>query len=336
MNLETTPNAAGRAPVAQPETRGRNFYLADPSLQGVLRLYLPEAEHAHLAPHLERLGALVGARLDDLAGAADRNPPVLHQRDRTGEDRQEIEKHPAYEEMERLAFGEFALSVMSHRAALGWSQPLSSLSKYALTYLFAQSEFGVLCPVTMTDTLIRTLRQYASPELLARYLPGLLAEDPAEMFQGAMFMTERFAGSDVGATVTRAVPDGDHWRLYGDKWFCSNADTDVALALARPEGAGPGTRGLGMFLLPRMLENGEHNAYRIIRLKEKLGTRAMPSGEIRLEGAVAYLVGELGQGFKQMTEMVNPLRIVNGVASAGMMRRAVHEALAVARGRESR
>ncbi|MFQ5566787.1 MAG: acyl-CoA dehydrogenase family protein, partial [Paracoccaceae bacterium] len=332
---ERTHSKAGAAPLAQPETRGRNFYLADRSLQGVLRLYLPEAEHQHLAPHLERLGALVGARLDDLARDADRNPSVLHHRDRTGEERQEIEKHPAYGEMERLAFGEFALSAMSHRAALGWPKPMSSLSKYVLTYLFAQSEFGVLCPVTMTDTLIRTLREYASPELLARYLPGLLADDPSKMFQGAMFMTERFAGSDVGATETRAVPDGDHWRLYGDKWFCSNADTDVALALARPDGAGPGTRGLAMFLLPRLLENGEHNTYRIIRLKEKLGTRAMPSGEIRLDGAVAYLVGELGQGFKQITEMVNPLRVVNGVASAGMMRRAIHEAMAVARGREA-
>lgn len=319
----------------QPETRGRNFYRADPSLQGILALYLPEAERTHLAPHLDRLGAMIGARLDDLATAADRSPPLLHHRDRAGEDRQWIEKHPAYMEMERLAFGELALSVMSHRAALGWSSPLSSLSKYALTYLFAQSEFGLLCPVNMTDSLTRTIRHYAAPELLARYLPRLLADDPAEMFQGAMFMTERFAGSDVGATLTRAVPEGNHWRLTGDKWFCSNADADVALVLARPDGAGQGTRGLGLFLLPRLLEDGTPNSYRIVRLKEKLGTRAMPSGEIRLDGAVAYLVGDLGQGFKQIAEMVNQSRLSNGVRSAGMMRRAVHEALAVARGREA-
>lgn len=330
MNRETRIETT-----AQPETRGRNFYLADPSLQGVLRLYLPEAERLHLAPHLERLGGLIGARLDDLAAAADRNPPVLHHRDRAGEDRQWIEKHPDYLEMERLAFGELALSVMSHRAALGWNAPLSSLSKYALTYLFAQSEFGLLCPVNMTDSLTRTIRRYAAPQLLERYLPRLLAEDPAEMFQGAMFMTERFAGSDVGATLTRAVPEGDRWRLTGDKWFCSNADADVALVLARPEGAGQGTRGLGLFLLPRLLEDGTANAYRIVRLKEKLGTRAMPSGEIRLEGAVAWLVGDLGQGFRQMAEMVNQSRLSNGVRSAGMMRRAVHEALAVARGRQA-
>jgi hypothetical protein len=136
----------------------------------------------------------------------------------------------------------------------------------------------------------------SAPKLLGRYLPRLLADDPARMFQGAMFMTERFAGSDVGATVTRAVPEDGHWRLWGNKWFCSNADADLALVLARPEGAGEGTRGLGLFLLPRVLEEGQPNSYRIVRLKEKPGTRAMPSGEIRLEGAIAYLVGDLGQG----------------------------------------
>jgi alkylation response protein AidB-like acyl-CoA dehydrogenase len=335
MNRESPVRQTLDPPAGQPETRGANFYHADPALRGVLRVYLPDDELTHLAPHLERLGGLVGARLDDLARVADRNPPVLHHRDRTGEDRQRIEKHPAYEQMVEIAFGELSLTVMSHRAALGWPKPVSSLSKYALTYLFAQSEFGLLCPVNMTDSLIRTIRMHASPELLERYLPRLLADDPAEMFQGAMFMTERFAGSDVGATLTRAVTEGDHWRLTGDKWFCSNADTDVALVLARPEGAGPGTRGLGLFLLPRLLEDGTPNAYRIVELKEKLGTRAMPSGEIRLEGAVAYLVGDLGQGFKQMAEMMNQSRLSNGVRSAGMMRRAVHEALAVARGREA-
>jgi len=331
----TGQDARGETRVAQPETRGRNFYLADPSLQGILQLYLPEKECEHLTPHLEHLGALVGDRLDDLARDADRNPPVLHHRDRSGVERQHIEKHPAYEEMERLAFGDFSLSVMSHRAALGWPEPLSSLSKYALTYLFAQSEFGLLCPVNMTDSLTRTIRRYASPELLERYLPRLLADDPAEMFQGAMFMTEQFAGSDVGATETRAVASGDHWLLTGEKWFCSNVDTDLALVLARPEGAGPGTRGLGLFLLPRLLGCGVPNSYRMIRLKEKLGTRAMPSGEICLEGAVAWLVGNLGQGFKQMAEMMNQSRLSNGVRSAGLMRRAVHEAMAVAQGREA-
>ena len=143
------------------------------------------------------------------------------------------------------------------------------------------------------------------------------------------------AGSDVGATETRAVRSGDHWLLYGDKWFCSNADADLALVLARPEGAPSGTAGLGLFLMPRVLPSGAANSYRIVRLKDKLGTRAMASGEITLTGAVAWLVGDLSQGFKQMAEMVNQSRLSNGVRSTGMMRRAVHEALTVALGRRA-
>lgn len=332
---EMSEVAARKSP--QPETRDLNFFRADASLRALLKLYLPDEERAHMEPVFARLGGLVGDELDMLARDADRNPPVLRARDRQGADRQSLEKHPAYREMERLAYGDFALAAMAHRPAFGWHAPLSSMSKYVLTYLFAQSEFGLLCPVNMTDSLTRTIRRFAAPELVARYLAGLTAEDPAEQIQGAMFMTERFAGSDVGATETRAVRDGERWWLYGRKWFCSNADAGLALVLARPEGADvpAGTRGLGLFLMPSELEDGSPNRYRIVRLKDKLGTRSMASGEIDLDGAEAWLVGELSEGFRQMAEMVNQSRLSNAVRSAGMMRRALHEAFAVARGRSA-
>jgi alkylation response protein AidB-like acyl-CoA dehydrogenase len=333
MNVQPRNIDAGAAP--SPDSRGLDFYHSDRTLKALLGLYVAPAELCHMEPRFERLGQLVGGRLDDLAHEADKTPPRLEPRNRQGEDRQSIVKAPAYLEMERLAFGELALAAVSHRPALGWPQPLSSASKYALTYLFAQSEFGLLCPVSMTDSLTRTIRRFAAPELLERYLPGLVAENMESQLQGAMFMTERFAGSDVGATETRAVASGDHWLLHGDKWFCSNADADLALVLARPEGAPGGTAGLGLFLMPRVLPSGEPNRYRIVRLKDKLGTRAMPSGEIALEGAAAWLVGDLGQGFKQMAEMVNQSRLSNGVRSTGMMRRALHEALTVALGRRA-
>jgi alkylation response protein AidB-like acyl-CoA dehydrogenase len=333
MNLQPRNLATAASP--SPESRGLDFYASDRSLKALLGLYLPASEVRHIEPHLTRLGRLVGDRLDDLAREADKTPPRLEPRTRQGEDRQSIAKAPAYLAMERIAFGELALAALSHRPALGWSKPLSAASKYALTYLFAQSEFGLLCPVNMTDSLTRTIRRFADEALLARYLPGLLADDLDHQLQGAMFMTERFAGSDVGATATRAAPFGDHWRLHGDKWFCSNADADLALVLARPEGAPEGTAGLGLFLMPRTLPSGEPNRYRIVRLKDKLGTRAMASGEIALDGAEAWLVGDLNQGFRQMTEMVNQSRLSNGVRSAGMMRRAVHEALTVALGRRA-
>jgi alkylation response protein AidB-like acyl-CoA dehydrogenase len=322
---------------AVPDARGINLFRADPILARLMGLYLPADLCAQLLPVCERLGALAGGRLDELASTADRNPPRLIARTRTGEDRQTIEKHPSYVEMERLAFGEFGLAALSHRAGVfGWKAPLPPAAKYVLTYLFAEAEFGLLCPVSMTDSLTRTLRKFGDPALVQRFLPRLLSQDLDTLAQGAMFMTEQGAGSDVGATAVRAIADADGtWRLYGDKWFCSNADAALAMVLARPEGAAAGTKGLSLFLLPRTAEDGTPNAYRILRLKDKLGTRDMASGEIRLEGARAFLVGEPGAGFRQMTDMINNSRLSNGVRAAGMMRRAVSEALFVAHHRRA-
>src|SRR5690606_33010033 len=204
-----------------PDNHGANLYRADPGF----------------GPHLARLGAPAGAELDTLAGIADHNPPTLSVRARNGRDVDTIHKHPAYVAMERLAFGEFGLARMSHRGGvLGWADPLPAAAKYALTYLFVQAEFRLCCPVSMTDSLTRTLRKFGSPEIVERFMPMLTAEDFDAQAQGAMFMTEQGAGSDVSATATRASRDADGtWRLHGDKWFCSNPDADFAMVLARPD-----------------------------------------------------------------------------------------------------
>ena len=246
-----------------------------------------------LEPHFDRLGALAGGRLDELARTADKHPPVLHPRDRFGRDEDWIDYHSSYREMEHIAFGDFQFHAMSHRAgALGMDRPLPAVAKYALQYLFVQAEFGLMCPISVTDTSIHLIRKFASAELQEYLLPKMLSGDVATMWKGTQFMTERAGGSDVGAIETIARCEDGVWRLYGDKWFCSHADADVALLLARPEGAPGGTKGLALFALPRRLKDGRRNAYRIVRLKDKLGTRSMASGEILLEGAVAYLVGD--------------------------------------------
>ncbi len=324
--------AAPTGAAAIPDSRGLNLFRADPGLRPLLQLYLPPALAAHLVSHFDRLGALAGGRLDELAGVADRNPPALRPRTRRGEDRETIDKHPAYAEMERIAFGELGLAAMSHRGGvLGWPDPMPPAAKYALTYLFAQAEFGLLCPVSMTDSLTRTLRRFGDPALVERYLPVLASQDMDTIHQGAMFITEQGAGSDVAATAVRAAPAGDGtWRLTGDKWFCSNADAELAMVLARPEGGPSGLKGVALFLLPRTLPDGTANHYRIVRLKDKLGTRSMASGEIRLEGAHAWVVGDPGAGFRQMADMINSSRLSNGVRAAGLMRRAVTEALFIA------
>src|SRR6478752_1991312 len=317
-----------------PDTTGMNFYRADPALTDLLRLHLPEALFRHIEPYLDRLGGLAGGHLDECARLADRHTPVLHQRDRCGRDSQYIEYHPAYRELEKAAFGEFGIHALSIRKGImGWPDKYPVVAKHAFTFLFNQAEFGLGCPINVTDGCAKLLDNFGSEALKVRYLDGLTQTDMSKLTQGGQFMTEKEGGSDVGKLTTTALREGDHWRLHGEKWFCSNADAEVVMLLARPQGAEGGTRGVGLFLMPRRLDDGSPNHYRIVRLKDKLGTRSMASGEIKLEGEIAYAVGKLDRGFVQMAEMVNSSRLSNGVKSTALMRRAHHDAMTVAKNR---
>ncbi len=328
-------SAASPQQDAMPTTRGLNFYLEDRNLQWLCRTLMPPAVLARAEPHLTAMGEAAGGVVDALAVEADRNPPVLRAYDERGQRIDEVVRHPAYRELERIAFSRFGLAAMSHRdGVLGWPGRAPHLLKYALVYLFSQSEFGLLCPVNVTDSTSRMLRFYGSAELGARYLPRLTATDFDALWQGTQWMTEKTGGSDVGASTTVARQDADGaWRLWGDKWFCSNANADMALTLARPEGAPAGTRGLAMFLVPKYLPDGAKNAWTLNRLKDKLGSRSMATGEVTYAGAVAWPVGPLDQGFKQMMEMVNVSRLANAVRAAAIMRRSLLESLVHARGR---
>ncbi len=324
------------------DAHGQNFYAIDRQFQDLMSLYMEPGLLAAMTPHFDRLGALAGGRLDELAMTADKHPPVLNARDRFGRDEDWIDYHPAYREMEKIAFEEYGMHAMSHRAGvLGMARPAHPLVKYAITYLFVQGEFGLMCPVSVSDTSNFIIKRYGSEALKKLLLDRLLSQDPATMLKGTQFMTEKAGGSDVGALETEAERVGvgadgvERWKLDGQKWFCSHADADVAVLLARPRGAAPGTQGLGLFALPRRLEDGSRNSYRIVRLKDKLGTRSMASGEIILDGAIAYAVGDVGRGFKQMMEQVNLSRLSHGVRAASMMRRCLNEALAAARSRRA-
>lgn len=340
MSDMTREPATGSANI--PDSRGINFFTSDPDLAPLLKLHLGEALYRQMEAELVSLGQRASDELDAWALTADKNPPQLRHRTRRGEALQSIDKHPDYVALERVAYAELGLASLSH----GEHAP-PPLVKYALTFLFVQAEFGLCCPVSMTDSLTRMLRKFGAPELVARFLPMLASRDFDTLYQGAMFMTEQAAGSDVARIATRATRDvrdtggtheangADTWRLYGDKWFCSNADADLAMVLARPDDAPAGINGLALFLLPKTLPDGTRNRYRIVRLKDKLGSRSMASGEIVLEGAEAYLIGEVGRGFHQMADMINMSRLSNGVRAAGLMRRAVTEALHIARNREA-
>ncbi len=287
-------------------------------------------------PLIQRLGGVVGNEIDQLARIVDQNPPVLEQRDRFGRDLDRIVYHPAYREMERIGFEDFQFHTMCHQPnAFGSGAPAPQALKYAFQYLFIQSECGMMCPLSITDATIHVLRVYASEELKAYLLPKMMAPALKDMWKGTQFMTERAGGSDVGTLETVARNENGVWRLYGDKWFASHTDAHVALILARPEGAPEGIKGVAMFALPRYLPDGSRNKYRLVRLKEKLGTKSLASCEIVLEGAQAYLVGRADQGIKQMMEQVNMSRLSHGVRAAGQMRRCFNEAMQVARNRNA-
>src|SRR5438093_685206 len=182
-----------------PTTRGLNFYVADPNLEFVCSTVMEPEVLARARPLLVEMGAVAGDELDALAAAADRHPPTLRAYDERGRRVDEIVFHPAYRAMEQLAFERFGLAAMSHRdGVLGWPGRVPHVVKYALSYLFAQSEFGLLCPVNMTDSTARMLTRFGDEALRGRYLPRLTATALEDLWQGTQWMTEKTGGGDVG------------------------------------------------------------------------------------------------------------------------------------------
>ncbi|WP_169542836.1 acyl-CoA dehydrogenase family protein [Sneathiella aquimaris] len=321
------------------DCHGLNFFEIDQSLQDVMEIYLPEDLREHMRPVFHNLGEIAGNRLDELSRIADRHIPVLHPRDARGRDREWIEFHPAYREMEKIAYGDFGIHCMSHKAGVhGWPEKMPPMAKYIFTYLFTQAEFGLMCPISVTDTSYGLLAKHGPKEAIDKFGWQMLSQDMDEIHMGAQFMTEKVGGSEVANLEVTAKNEDGVWRLYGDKWFCSCADAEVALVLARPEGAPAGNRGLAIFAVPRHLESGDRNGYRIVRLKDKMGTKSMASGEIIFDGAIGYPFGDVGAkpnpGLRQMMDQVVMSRLSHGVRAAGMMRRCLNEALMVAQNRE--
>ncbi|MFD3562164.1 acyl-CoA dehydrogenase family protein [Streptomyces sp. NPDC058686] len=304
-----------------------NYADRDPALRPFLDRVLSADDRARVEPLLTELGALAAGDLDRQAALADANPPRLVQYAPGGERVDEIEYHPAHDRAAAIAYEEFGLAAMSHRPGVhGWPSKVPHTVKYALSYLYVQSEFGMACPLSMTDSAARILRLF-DPERYAAEIAALSSTDPELRATGAMFMTEKQGGTDVGLTETVATDQGAHWTLTGKKWFASNPGADVILTLARVPGQGEGTRGLGMFLVPRLRPDGTRNAIRIDRLKDKLGSKSIASGEVTLEEAYATPVGRLTDGFRQMAEMLNVSRLSNAMRATALMRRAVREAV---------
>ena len=262
-------------------------------------------------------GRLCGGEPLEQGRLANEHPPVLRTHDRFGERIDEVEFHPAWHELLGLGV-EHGLHSSAERHVVRAAQFMT----------LAYAEAGVGCPLSMTFASVPALRA-AAPELAAEWEPRIAstAYDPGLRPPAAkagvlcgMAMTERQGGSDVRANDTRAEPSGDAYLLDGDKWFCSAPMSDAFLVLAQaPDG-------LTCFLLPRVLDDGSLNGFRIDRLKDKLGNRSNASAEVRLEDAVAYRVGDGGRGVSTIIEMVVHTRLDCVLGSTALMRRAVAEA----------
>src|SRR5574338_1683588 len=210
-----------------------NYAQEDPALEAVVDRWIAEPDRALTDRLLDRLGADAAQRLDGLAAVANANPPTLRQYDRDGNRIDTIDYHPSYLELSRAAYSEYGLSALSHRPVHGWDDVPPHLVKYLASYLFVQAEFGLACPVSMTDAAARTLRMFGDPDVFGPFVDGLTSTDPDASLTGAMFMTEPQAGTDIAQTETVAERDGDTRRLSGKKWFASNPAADVVITLAR-------------------------------------------------------------------------------------------------------
>ncbi|PSQ19674.1 acyl-CoA dehydrogenase [Halobacteriales archaeon QS_8_69_26] len=313
--------------------RHLNYWEVDRVLQWEVRRTYPGDELAFGVEQLSSFGEAVGQVVADNSDYVDDHGPELHTYDEHGEVRNEVRYPAEHRENEEIAYGH-GIVADSFRAPPGREEPLSKLHNLAMEYLLSYADGGLTCPVAMTAGVALVLEKFDDGDL-AEVFEGLTARSAEEVVEGAMFLTEKQGGSDVGATETVARRDDEgNWRLYGEKWFCSNVDAEAKLVLARREGAPEGTDGLSLFLVPHTVD-GEPNDMLCRRLKDKLGTVSVPTGEVELDGSLGYLVGETERGFKYMTEMLNLERLSNAVAACAHMGRALLEATVHAANREA-
>lgn len=305
-------------------------YAGDAVLREHLERLLPPEVTAAAAPELAAMGAAAAGELRELAAAAEASPPRHVPYDAWGRRVDRIVTSPAWEELLARAAAA-GLVATPYEDAFG---PAARSVQHALLHLYGPSSAIATCPLAMTDGAARVLTDHADAALRDRVVPRLLSRDPARAWTAGQWMTEREGGSDVSrtATVARCVDGG--WRLHGTKWFTSATTADVALTLARPEGAGAGSAALGLFCVeltdPDTGRPRFGDTVLVNRLKDKLGTRALPTAELTLAGVPATPVGPPERGLSRIAGMLTVTRLHNAIAAAAGMRRAVDLAVAYA------
>lgn len=308
-----------------------NQFRSDRVLQTWLPGSLPEPVRQAIHEDLDMLGAHA-AEAWTAARSRGAEKPALTQWDAWGERIDRIETTPVWQRGAEMAT-RFGLVAAGHDAAHG---EYARCDQFARVYLHhVASEFHT-CPLAMSDGAATALKASGNRELIGRALPRLLAREASQLWLSGQWMTELAGGSDVGNSETEARQDGDgRWRLHGRKWFTSAVVGDMALTLARPQGAGEGADALALFYLETRDAQGGWNGIRIDRLKEKLGTHELPTAEIHLDGTLATPVGPLDHGVRLIAPMLNVTRTWNAVCALATMRRCIALATAYAHRREA-
>src|SRR3954468_4338473 len=316
---------------AQDAPKLGNQYDDDSLLLSYLRWRLPATVLADIAPDLRRLGQRAVSDILPPGEAAEGSPPRHVPYDAWGKRVDRIETSDAWRELDRISASEGIVATAYERA----HGALSRIDQFARLYLFAPSSALYSCPLAMTDGGARLLEVYGDAHTRPVF-ERLTTRDPARFWTSGQWMTERTGGSDVGATTTVARRDsGDEYRLYGAKWFTSATTSEIAITLARIEGAPAGGAGLSVFLIELRDADGLLRNIRVDRLKDKLGTRALPTAELTLDGTPARLVGGSGDGIRKIATLFNITRVYNAVAAVAGMRRAIALATDYARKRRA-
>ncbi len=307
-----------------------NQYTADRVLRSYLRRTLPPEVLGEIEPSLLELGELSAGPLFRLQTEDRLHEPRLSQWDAWGKRDDRIELTAVWRNARVVACERGVVATAYENA----QREFSRVHQFALAYLFDGSTDVYTCPLAMTDGAARTLLAHQNRALIERAVPRLTSRDPAQAWTSGQWMTERTGGSDVGLTETVARHEGGQWRLYGTKWFTSAITSELALTLARPEGNGAGGQGLALFYVETRASDGSANGIFVNRLKDKLGTRKLPTAELTLEGALAVPVAGLEHGIRAIVPMLGVTRTWNAVCSVAAMRRGLALARDYARRRE--
>lgn len=308
-----------------------NQYQGDRVLRGFLEHALPLEMRAAIESDLDELGALAASAWTEARNRAS-HEPVLTQWDAWGRRIDRIDLTPVWQRGAATS-ARYGLVAAGHDTTHGEHARTDQFVRVYLHHV--ASEFHT-CPLAMSDGAATALKASGNAALIARALPHLLARDAADVWLSGQWMTETAGGSDVGSsgTIARRADDG-RWRLHGRKWFTSAVIGEMALTLARPEGSGDGTGALALFYLETHDADGHWNGIRVDRLKDKLGTRELPTAEIHLDGSPAEAVGELAHGVRLIAPMLNVTRTWNAVCALATMRRCLALAFDYARRRHA-